>query len=232
MNELLTETKLLDYSNGIIQALIDEKKWLSLDEVDRVKSIYNYVRDEIKFGYNSGDTIPASGVIVEGYGQCNTKSILFMALLRAVGIHNRIHGFIVDKKLQKGAINGIAYRFSPKRILHSWVEVNVQGKWYDTEGIILDKGYLRALQKRFGKNSDIFCGYAVCTDSFKKPNIDWNLNNTYIQNKAILEDLGVYNTPDELFAKHQQKLNSFKEYMYKKVVRHRLNRGIEKLRTK
>ena len=46
-----------------------------------------------------------------------------MSLLRAVGIPCRIHGFMIDKILQKGAITGMAYKLSPKEILHSWVEV-------------------------------------------------------------------------------------------------------------
>ncbi len=230
MNELLKETELLDYSNSIIKGLIEKRDWLSLDEVDKVKAIYNYVRDEIKFGYSVGDSVPASNVILDGYGQCNTKSILFMALLRAVGIQSRLHGFIVHKRLQKGAVKGIAYRLSPKRILHSWVEVKVNDKWYATEGIILDKEYLRAIQKKFYVGSNTFCAYAVCTDRFSNPNIDWDLNDTYIQDKAILEDLGVYNTPDEFFVKYKQELSPFKDYLYRNIVRHILNKRIERLR--
>lgn len=47
---------------------------------------YNFVRDEILFGYNADDTILASRVLAEGYGQCNTKGTLFMALLRGADI--------------------------------------------------------------------------------------------------------------------------------------------------
>src|SRR5690606_19872037 len=114
-----------------------------------IKSIYNFVRDEILFGYNQGDTISASQVLKDGYGQCNTKANLFMALLRAVGIPNRIHGFTINKALQKGAITGLWYLLSPKNILHSWVEVYHNGAWYNLEGLILDKTYLTALQKKF-----------------------------------------------------------------------------------
>ncbi|MEE9438693.1 MAG: transglutaminase domain-containing protein, partial [Saprospiraceae bacterium] len=91
---------------------------------------------EIRFGYNKSDNIPASKVLSDGYGQCNTKSTLLMALLRAVGIPNRIHGFTIDKALQKGAITGIWYKLAPKNILHSWVEVLINDKWYFLEGVI------------------------------------------------------------------------------------------------
>jgi len=78
-----------------------------LDIVSKVKTIYNFVRDEIKFGNNVSDDISASQVLKDGYGQCNTKATLLMALLRATDVPNRIHGFTIDKTLQKGAITGI-----------------------------------------------------------------------------------------------------------------------------
>mgnify|MGYP002241704325 CR=1 FL=1 len=48
---------------------------------------------------NVDDSIPASKVLKDGYGQCNTKGTLFMALLRACGVPCRIHGFTIDKKI-------------------------------------------------------------------------------------------------------------------------------------
>lgn len=73
MNKYLKETKMLDYSNPNIQQLIENRKWLELQEFDRLKSIYNFVRDEILFGYNIDDNIPASKVLKDGFGQCNTR---------------------------------------------------------------------------------------------------------------------------------------------------------------
>lgn len=129
MNNYLKETPILNYSDISIQSLIKRKNWLVTDTVERVKAIYNFVRDDIKFGYNLSDEIKASDVLKDCYGQCNTKATLLMALLRATGIPNRIHGFTIDKALQKGAINGIWYKLSPKNIVHSWVEINLNDKW-------------------------------------------------------------------------------------------------------
>ncbi len=41
MENYLKETEILDYSSGNIQDLINEKQWLKLDTVERVKNIYN-----------------------------------------------------------------------------------------------------------------------------------------------------------------------------------------------
>ena len=83
MEKYLRETKMLDYSSKNIQRLIQERNWNDIEVFERLKSIYNFVRDEILFGYNIDDNISASKVLADGYGQCNTKGTLFMALLRA-----------------------------------------------------------------------------------------------------------------------------------------------------
>ena len=97
MNQYLKETKMLDFSNPSIQKLIEMKCWKEKNKFDCIKAIYNFVRDDIVFGYNVDDNIPASKVLKDGYGQCNTKGTLFMALLRACKIPCRIHGFTIDK---------------------------------------------------------------------------------------------------------------------------------------
>ncbi len=47
MEKYLEETPMLNYSEGSIQELIKNRKWQELDEFNRIKEIYNYVRDEI-----------------------------------------------------------------------------------------------------------------------------------------------------------------------------------------
>jgi len=230
MNNYLKETKILDYSHDSIQKLVNESEWNQLDMISRIKAIYNFVRDEIKFGYNLSDNISASVVLKDGYGQCNTKATLLMALLRATEIPNRIHGFTIDKALQKGAITGIWYKLSPKNILHSWVEILVDEQWYFLEGVILDKIYLATLQEKNSDCKTTFCGYGAYTDNFKNPPIDWNLNNTFIQDKGINQDFGLFDTPDEFYEQHQQKLNVFERFVFKNIVRHKMNKNVAKIR--
>ena len=71
-----------------------------------------------------------------------------MALLRACNIPCRVHGFAIEKELQKGAMTGIVYKNAPKNIFHSWVEVYFENQWYELEAFILDKKYLTKLQEK------------------------------------------------------------------------------------
>lgn len=83
MENYLNETNILDYSNASIQKLLEQKEWGNLNTVCKVKAIYNFVRDDIKFGYNVSDDIPASQVLKDGYGQCNTKATLLMLFVKS-----------------------------------------------------------------------------------------------------------------------------------------------------
>ena len=109
MHSMLTATRLLDLDHPDIEALVARRGWRSLSTCDRIGTVCDFVRNEIAFGYNGGDELPASRGLVDGIGQCITKGTLLMALLRAVGVPCRFHGFTIDKPLQKGAITGLAY---------------------------------------------------------------------------------------------------------------------------
>lgn len=226
----LRETPMLDYSAKTIQSLIENRRWRELDEFERIRHIYDFVRDDILFGYNISDEISASRVLADGYGQCNTKGTLFMALLRAVGIPCRIHGFTIDKKLQKGAMTGIVYRSAPRNIFHSWVELLFEGQWYELEAFILDKKYLHSLQMKHQDCTGAFCGYGVAVRDFQHPVIDWDRNNTYIQSEGITQDFGVYDSPDALLIEHGQQMSPLKEFLYRHLGRHLMNRNVRRIR--
>lgn len=230
MEPYLKETPMLDYSATTVQALVKERQWAALPPFERILQVYNFVRDEILFGYNVSDRLTASQVLADGYGQCNTKGTLLMALLRAVGIPCRVHGFTIDKVLQKGAMTGFVYRSAPKNIFHSWVEVYDENIWYELEGFIIDRQYLTALQVKNSSCDGSFCGYGVAVKSLKDPQIDWHGNNTYIQNEGINHDFGVYDCPDDLLKVHGQTLGPAKEFLYRHLGRHLMNHNVKKLR--
>lgn len=229
--EYLKETKMLDFSSLAIQRLIENRAWKTLPEAERTKAIYNFVKDEILFGYNVDDNVIASRVLKDGYGQCNTKGTLFMALLRACGIPCRIHGFTIDKILQKGAMSGFVYKSAPKEIFHSFVEAFVCGQWYELEGFILDGNYLAALQRLFHAEKDgSFIGYGVAIGDFLNPPVEFDCCNTYIQKEGIVRDFGVYDSPDSLLSEHGQALSPLKKFAYRQIGRRLMNKNVKKIR--
>ena len=100
MHKHLEETALLDSSHPDLVTLVQERGWKDLLPYDAIGAIYDFVRNEIRFGYNASDEFPASAVLADGYGQCNTKGTLLMALLRSAGVPCRFHGLAGHQPVQ------------------------------------------------------------------------------------------------------------------------------------
>ena len=92
------------------------------------------------------------------------------------------------------------------------------GVWYELEAFILDKAYLSRLQSI---NS-------ACI--VRKPVIDFERNNTYIQSEGINQDFGIYDCPDNLLKEHHQEMSALKAFLYRNLGRHLMNRNIKKTR--
>jgi hypothetical protein len=225
-------TPLLDYGHTTIQSLIALRGWRELSEFERIGAVYNFVRDDIAFGYNTSDDLSASQVLEDGIGQCNTKGTLLMALLRAVGVACRFHGFTIDKALQKGAITGVAYQLAPRSIIHSWVEIWSADRWIRLEGFILDRRYLQALQLQFAGHKGPFCGYGAATPDLQCPPVDWVGKDTFIQKDGINHDFGLFDSPDAFYAQHGVNLSGLKRWLFVHTIRHAMNRNVARIRGK
>lgn len=228
----LAETPMLDFTEASIQALVTSRGWSKLPPYDAIGAAYHFVRDEIRFGYNRDDTLKASEVLADGYGQCNTKGTLLMALLRALGIPCRFHGFTIYNELQKGAIPLYLFHLAPEKIIHSWVEVYFDGQWIDLEGFILDRPYLEQVQKKFANQCETFKGYGVATRCLTAPNTDWQGNATYIQKEGIADDFGVFNQPDDFYRQQGSNLRGPKKWLFRYLARHLMNRNVNTIRTR
>ncbi|MBU5674895.1 transglutaminase family protein [Alkaliphilus sp. MSJ-5] len=230
METYLKSTKLLDFNTSDIEHLIKKRKWNYLNQEEKIAAAYDFVRNEIKFGYNSGDDISASEVLRDGYGQCNTKSTLLMALLRALGIPCRIHGFFIDKKMQKGALTGITYLFAPKKIVHAWTEVYFNNQWIALEGVIIDDKYLNQVRNKLCNFNNGYMGYGISVKDKEKISLCWKGESTYIQSFSIVEDLGLFNSPDDFFIQYNNTNNRIKSLLFN-FLRKRINRKLDLIRS-
>jgi hypothetical protein len=231
MEQFLNSTTLLDFNHPSITQLVTGKGWLTLPVEQRIGEIYDFVQNEIKFGYNEADDLPASRVLTDGIGQCNTKGTLIMALFRKCGIPCRFHGFTINKALQKGAISGIAYVFAPRNIIHSWVEIWHHDRWINLEGFILDNTYLMSVQEQFKENVGAFCGYGIATTSLKQPEVEWRGTDTYIQKEGINHDFGIFDSPDDFYTKHGSNLSGIRRFIFLRWIRQSMNRRVQNIRS-
>lgn len=226
----LAATALLDLDHPSIRALVEARGWTALDPVARIGAVYDFVRDEIDFGYNADDDLPASRVLADGYGQCNTKATLLMALLRASGIPCRFHAATVHQRLQAGVVPDLVRRWAPEQILHSWVEVPGDDGWVRLEGVILDDRYLAGLRRHLGRDDGPLLGYAVGTEDMGAPPIAWCGRDTEIQMTGVERDLGVQDDPDTWYATAGTNLSGPRAWLYRLVIRHVMNRRVRAIR--
>lgn len=230
MTNYLNDTAMLNYREQEIAKLVMAKKWNNLDEYNKIGAIYNYVQNEILLGYNKRDNLVATLVLADGIGQCNTKATLLMALLRAVGIPCRLHGAKVTKIFQRSLMPKIMERLAPSLIVHTWVEVSYNGEWLCLEGVITDKAYITGLRQMFSDYKGEFFDYAVAVRDFNNLHIDWMGESTVIQQQAIQEDLGIYDSPDEFYAEYKQEYRGMKKFLYENIGRIIMTNIVAKIR--
>ena len=230
MDNYLKETRMLNYKAKSLEELVRSRNWKELDEFERIGAIYDYVRNEILFGYNRSDLLTAEEVLADGYGQCNTKATLLMALLRAVEIPCRLHGTQVSKYFQKGATSGLISVFAPKCIVHTWVEVLHKGQWIAMEGVITDETYVQGVKKRFPLHAGEFKAYAISVPDLKSLDLNWKGENLFVQNASVVKDYGVFESPDIFFSEHKQTWNRIKDFAYVHFGRKMMNRNVAGIR--
>lgn len=227
----LKPTALLDFDHPSIQRLIARRGWRELEPAEAIPRVYDFCRNELRFGYNPGsDGMAASAVLGDGFGQCNTKATLLMALLRSLRIPCRLHAVMVDIRLQKGALGKTAYAFAPAEVLHTWTEVWWEDRWVALEGVILDDLFLARIQALFESHEGPFMGYAVGTTNLQHPAVKWCGTDTWIQSTAVTREVGVYDDPDACYAEHGTNLRGARRLLYRAVLCRLMNRNIERIR--
>lgn len=230
MEKYLKDTVMLNYHAQEIVNLINTHKWNDLNTYDKIGAIYDYVQNNILLGYNQYDNLTATQVLADGIGQCNTKATLLMALLRAVGVPCRLHGTKVTKTFQRSLMPKIMVKLAPSLIVHTWTEVYYNGEWFSLEGVITDKAYITGLRKLFPEHKGEFFDYAVAVKDFHILQIDWNGDNTMVQQQAVVEDFGIYEDPDEFYSDHRQEYRGMKKLLYEHIGRKIMTKKVAKIR--
>jgi len=198
---------------------------------EKISSIFYYVRDDIKFAFpEEGDFVPASKTIEYGYGQCNTKSTLFLALCKSLGIPARIHFSLIKRDIQRGLFSGIIFLLMPKEISHSWVEIKIEGKWIKTDSFINDEDFYNAGKKKL-KEKGWDTGYSVaCSKNESSIELDFN-NEKFVQMDAVTKDQGVYDEPMDYYksSDYKNRPSLIKFFVYKLLIG-RINNKVESMR--
>ncbi|MGL4404755.1 MAG: transglutaminase-like domain-containing protein, partial [Notoacmeibacter sp.] len=125
----LAPTALIDSDHAKIVGLAQRLAPNELPKLEKVKRIFVFVRDEIKFGFGPRFYEHTASEVAEmRLGYCNTKGTLMVALLRAAGIPARQVFVDIDAQILRGIVDpGTLF------VDHSYVELLLDDVWLATD---------------------------------------------------------------------------------------------------
>lgn len=161
----LASTNVIDAEHPLVVATVNDLLEPGLSDREKAVRIHNFVRDEIRFGWQREFyEVRASEVLTSRIGYCNTKSTLFIAMLRAAGIPARPYFVDLDTRLLSGIINtGTPY------VDHSFTEVLLEGQWVRTDSYIVDASLFAAARDRLEREGRMI-GYGI----HRQGTVEWN----------------------------------------------------------
>jgi hypothetical protein len=181
-----------------VQEVVNQIAVKSSTERGRAIALHDYVRENVKFGFNKYfDATPPDYALAYGYGHCNPKSHLMVALFRAAGLESYQHFVVIPKDILKDAIPPSRYWMIPAELSHSYVEVKVEGKWCAIDSFIVDTPLLKGAQARLARENRPL-GYGVRSDSI---NIWDGQSDAFSQfeRSLLIEDHGRIDDPETYF---------------------------------
>lgn len=160
MDEFLNITPSLDYNKSNVKNKALEIVTDTSNNTEKALSIFNWMKDNIKFAADA--TLPrASKTLKRGFGACNGRSTLHIALLRAVDIPARMGFAYLKSELLEPIIPSFLFGRFPPKIGHVWTECYLDDKWISCETFYDTLLYEKLLEKKILTKEQV-------------PTIDWD----------------------------------------------------------
>lgn len=197
---------------------------------EKVRSLFYFVRDEIRFGFPSRlFDLKASEVLEEKMGACISKTILFKALLDAAGVGARFHFGTIDLEVFRGIVPGYMRWVFPKTVAHAWLEVMLFGEWKAMDSFIFDKPYFKGARNKLtdeglDRGYGLACHHNQCSCAFHFG------ERGFVQMHAVVEDLGAWEDAMDFYGSgFFEEMDPRVEALYPKMAA-LVNRRIRKIR--
>lgn len=228
---MISIEKLSDYNHPLVISKADELTREKKSQLEKVKSIFYFIRDDIQFGFPpTWDTVKASETLSQGLGYCNTKATLFKALCKVADIPCRIHTALIDIRIMRGIIPKMVFPFLPDKGSHSWIEVKIDDKWNSIDSYINDRRLYDGALKKLARSG--------MTTAFSISRSDGNSScafnfgeQGYVHMGAVSDDHGIWDDFSEYMqTKDYQGLDTIQRFFFP-ILAWQMNRNVQKLRT-
>ena len=172
-------TKLADFDYGPVRKQANELVKDASTDYQAITAVWEFVAS-LPIGFDPEDS-KASQILRYGRGQCNTKTTLFVALLRCAGVPARVHAWMVHKQVHKHHMPSLVYAFTPKTTLFTYPEVYYKDQW-----MLLSEAVYSPSKP----------DWQVC------PFDDAKGRDHPLKQEWVSQDLGVFWHPDDVYKKH------------------------------
>jgi len=115
---------------------------------EKLEKIFYFVRDQIVFDFLENSLMSAEEVLAAGRGSCMHKAVLLAEMAKEAGIPVRLHFMWVTKEALRDLLHPMSYFFWANPFLHTYPEVNLNGKWVPMEATFDKKLHEILLKKR------------------------------------------------------------------------------------
>ncbi len=221
---------LSDHYHPAVQTKVEELTTDSMTFLEKLESLFIFVRDEIRFGFPpKWDEVKASDTLQYRKGYCNTKATLFLALCKASGIPARLHTGHIDIEIMRGIFPWFVFPFLPNAGGHTWMEIEIDGGWKSIDSYINDKPFYEGALKKLeasGKTTAFSISHRKGTSS-----CEFNFGEKgFVQMGAVIEDHGIWNDfSDYMSSNKYLRMNKIQLMLYP-FMAWISNRNIEKTR--
>lgn len=207
VEEFLKTTKSSDFNKAFVKNKALEIIGDSKSDSEKAISIFNWMKDNIKFAISSTDA-KASRTLKKGYGECANRTVLHITLLRAVGIPARARYADIKSELLIPIIPAFLFSKLPPKLGHIWPECYIDNKWISCETFYDTALYEKMLEKNMITKDQV-------------PTINWDGKTDLILLKNwILEDKGSIDSFDVLNIKAQFIEKIIGPIVFKKALQH------------
>jgi hypothetical protein len=221
---------LSDCDHPSIQAKAKEISAGKATVLEKLESLFLFVRDEVRFGFPPRwDEVKASETIQYGLGYCNTKATLFLALCKAINIPARIHTGLIDIEVMRGILPSFIFPFLPSSGSHSWLEIQIAGDWKPVDSYINDKPLYEGALKQLRESGKV-TGFSI--SQAKGPSsCEFNFGEKgFVHMGAVMEDHGNWYDYSEYMSSGKYLRWNRVQLMSYPVIAWMCNRGIDRIR--
>jgi hypothetical protein len=222
--------KLSDFHHPAVQSKATELTSNHSTVLEKVESIFTFLRDEIRFGFPpKWDAVKASETIQYRLGYCNTKATLFLALCKVAGIPARIHTGLIDLQIMRGILPSFAFPLLPAAGGHSWLEIEINGEWKPIDSYINDRPFYERALKRL-QESGKKTAFSISHNKGKSSS-EFNFGEQgFVHMGAVLEDHGTWQDFSEYMSSEKYVHMNRIVLMSFPLAAMLSNRNIEKIR--